>query len=134
MFISPKWKNAILKMALKSFIISKLDHQMSKRWNKIAAHAFETTYYQIWQDEKLSTWLLSSGQDFRKNNQMHWLQYDRKHFSIFFYLLFLLRPSVLGAGHGQNYKASNMKRNHYGVCESSTASCWIEKVHGMSLS
>ena len=77
-----------LEMALKSFNISKLDHQMSKRWNKIAAHAFETTYYQIWQDEKLSTWLLSSGQDFRKNNQMHWLQYDRKHFSIFLFIIF----------------------------------------------
>ena len=30
LFISPKWKNAILEMALKSFILSKLDHQMSK--------------------------------------------------------------------------------------------------------
>ena len=29
-FISPKWRKTILKMALKSFIISKLDHQMSK--------------------------------------------------------------------------------------------------------
>ena len=32
-----------------------------------------------------------------------------------FFFLFLFRPSVLGAGHGQNYKASNMKRNHYCV-------------------
>ena len=30
LFISPKRKNAILEMALKSFILSKLDHQMSK--------------------------------------------------------------------------------------------------------
>ena len=30
LFISPKRKNAILEMALKSSILSKLDHQMSK--------------------------------------------------------------------------------------------------------
>ena len=30
-------------MALKSFIISKLDHQMSKSWKRIVAHTFETT-------------------------------------------------------------------------------------------
>ena len=30
LFISPKRKNTILEMALKSFILSKLDHQMSK--------------------------------------------------------------------------------------------------------
>ena len=30
LFISPKWKNAILEMALKKFILSKLDSQMSK--------------------------------------------------------------------------------------------------------
>jgi hypothetical protein len=29
-FISPKRKNTILEMALKSFVLSKLDHQMSK--------------------------------------------------------------------------------------------------------
>ena len=28
-------------MALKSFILSKLDHQMSKSWKGIAAHVFE---------------------------------------------------------------------------------------------
>ena len=42
LFISPKWKNAILEMALKSFIISKLEHQMSESWKWIARHAFET--------------------------------------------------------------------------------------------
>jgi hypothetical protein len=31
LFISPKWKNSILEMSLKSSIISKLDRQMSKR-------------------------------------------------------------------------------------------------------
>ena len=30
LFISPKRKNTILEMALKSFILSKLDHQMSE--------------------------------------------------------------------------------------------------------
>ncbi len=29
-FISPKRKNPVLEMALKSFILSKLDHEMSK--------------------------------------------------------------------------------------------------------
>ena len=43
LFISPKRKNAILEMALKSFILSKLDHQMSKSWKRIAAHELETT-------------------------------------------------------------------------------------------
>ena len=43
LFISPKRKNTILEMALKSFILSKLDHQMSKYWKRIAAHELETT-------------------------------------------------------------------------------------------
>ena len=43
LFISPKRKNASLEMALKSFILSKLDHQMSKSWKRIAAHELETT-------------------------------------------------------------------------------------------
>ena len=43
LFISPKRKNASLEMALKSFILSKLDHQMSKSWKWIAAHELETT-------------------------------------------------------------------------------------------
>ena len=30
-------------MALESFILSKLDHQMSKYWKRIAAHELETT-------------------------------------------------------------------------------------------
>ena len=38
MFISPKQKNTVLEMALKSFILSKLDHQMSKSWKWIVAH------------------------------------------------------------------------------------------------
>ena len=38
MFISQKRKKTILEMALKSFILSKLDHQMSKSWKGIAAH------------------------------------------------------------------------------------------------
>ena len=61
MFISPKRKNAIPEMALKSFILSKLDHKMSKSWKGIAAHELET------KARKLSIWLLSSGQDFGKN-------------------------------------------------------------------
>ena len=43
MFISPKWKNTILEMSLKSSIMSKLDHQ---KWR---------------------IWYLSSGQEFDKN-------------------------------------------------------------------
>ena len=43
LFISPKRKNASLEMALKSFILSKLDLQMSKSWKRIAAHELETT-------------------------------------------------------------------------------------------
>ena len=43
MFISLKQKNAILEMALKSFIISKLDHQMSKSWKRIVAHELQTS-------------------------------------------------------------------------------------------
>ena len=58
-------QNPILEMALKSFIISKLDHLMSKSWKWIAAHAFETTN-KFDKLKKLSTWLLSSGQDFGK--------------------------------------------------------------------
>ena len=42
MFISPKRKNTIMEMALKSFILSKLDHQMSKSGKRIAGHVFET--------------------------------------------------------------------------------------------
>ena len=38
LFISPKWKKAILEMALKSFILSKLDRQMSKSLKWIVAH------------------------------------------------------------------------------------------------
>ena len=53
-------------MVLKSFVLSKLDPQMSKSWKGIVAHELKTTYIQIWQAEKLSTWLLSSGQDFSK--------------------------------------------------------------------
>jgi hypothetical protein len=51
-------------MALKSFIISKLDHQMSKSWKGIAAHAFETTK----KFDKLKNWVPEdcSGQDFDK--------------------------------------------------------------------
>ena len=43
MFISPKRKNTILEMTLKSFILCKLDHQMPKSWKQIAAHELETT-------------------------------------------------------------------------------------------
>ena len=62
LFISSKRKNPILEMALKSFIISKLDDQMSKSWK--------------WNTEKLSAWLLSSGQDFGKSylNSKHVLK------------------------------------------------------------
>ena len=66
MFISPKRKNSILEMALKSFIISKLDHQMSKSWKQIVAHAFETTKKFDKLKNRVSTWLLSSGQDLGK--------------------------------------------------------------------
>ena len=43
LFISPKRKNAVLEMSLKSFIMSKLDQQMSKSWKQSAAHKLETT-------------------------------------------------------------------------------------------
>ena len=43
LFISLKRKTASLEMALKSFILSKLEHQMSKSWKKSAAHELETT-------------------------------------------------------------------------------------------
>ena len=36
LFISPKRKNAVLEMSLKSSIMSKLDHQMSKIWIEFA--------------------------------------------------------------------------------------------------
>ena len=42
-FISPKRKKPILEMALKSFNISKVDHQMSKSWKQSAAHELKTT-------------------------------------------------------------------------------------------
>ena len=37
LFISPKWKITVLEMSLKSSIMSKLDHQMSKIWKKVAS-------------------------------------------------------------------------------------------------
>ena len=43
LIISPKRKNAALEMALKSFIISKLEYQTSKCRKKSAAHELETT-------------------------------------------------------------------------------------------
>ena len=43
LIISPKRKNTILEMALKSLILSKLDHQMSKSWKRIVAHELQTT-------------------------------------------------------------------------------------------
>ena len=42
LIISPKRKNTILEMALKSLILSKLDHQMSKSWKRIVAHELQT--------------------------------------------------------------------------------------------
>ena len=42
-FTSPKRKKTNLEMALKSFNISILDHQMSKSWKQIAAQELETT-------------------------------------------------------------------------------------------
>ena len=51
-------------MALKSFILSKLDRQMSKYWKRIAAHELETTS----KFDLLKNWVPdSSGQDFDKN-------------------------------------------------------------------
>ena len=41
-FISPKWKNTILEMSLKSSILPKLDHQMSKIWIEVAGPLLET--------------------------------------------------------------------------------------------
>jgi hypothetical protein len=71
LFISPKWKNAILEMSLKSFIMSKLDQEMSSIWIQVA---------QIWHAEKLSTWLLSSGQEFDEKflDSKHVLKPSRK--------------------------------------------------------
>ena len=43
MFISSKRKIAILKMSLKSSIMSKLDHQMSRIWIEVASPLLETT-------------------------------------------------------------------------------------------
>ena len=64
MFISPKRKNAILEMVLQSFILSKLDHQMSKSWKEIAAHELETNS----RFDRLKNWVPDcSGQDFGKN-------------------------------------------------------------------
>ena len=40
-------------MALKSFIISKIDYQMSKSWKQIVVHAFETTN----KYDKLKNWV-----------------------------------------------------------------------------
>ena len=42
-FISPKWKNTILKMRLKSSIMSKLDCQVSEVWIEVANILLETT-------------------------------------------------------------------------------------------
>ena len=53
-------------MALKSFILSKLDHQMSNNWKRIAAHELETTSKFDLLKNWVCTWLLSSGQDFSK--------------------------------------------------------------------
>ena len=54
MFISPKRKNTILEMALKSFILSKLDHQMSKSWKGSAAHELKlVTNLTGWKTEYL---------------------------------------------------------------------------------
>ena len=112
---SPKRKKAILEMALKSFNISKLDHQMSKRWKQIAAHAFET----ITKFDRMKNWVPDCWAQDRISAKTikctGFSMIGNTFLFFFFYLLFLLRPSVLGAGHGQNYKASNMKRNHYCV-------------------
>ena len=43
LFISPKREKPILKMALKSFNISELNHQMSESCKQSAAHELETT-------------------------------------------------------------------------------------------
>ena len=53
-YFSPKWNNAIIEMALKSFILSNVDHQKSKSWKQIAAHAYET----ITKFDRLKNWLL----------------------------------------------------------------------------
>ena len=49
-------------MALKSFILSKLDHQMSKSWKQMVAHKLQTNS----KFDLLKIWLLGSGQDFGK--------------------------------------------------------------------
>ena len=36
-------ERSVFLMALKSFILSKLDHQMSKSWKRIAAHELQTS-------------------------------------------------------------------------------------------
>ena len=38
LFISPKRKITVLEMSLKSSIMSKLDHQMSKIWKKVSSN------------------------------------------------------------------------------------------------
>ena len=43
LIISPKRKNTILEMALKSLILSRLGHETSKSWKRIAAYELETT-------------------------------------------------------------------------------------------
>ena len=60
MFISPKRKKTVLEMVLKSFILSKLDHEMSKSWKEIVAHELETTS----KFDLLKNWVLDcSAQD-----------------------------------------------------------------------
>ena len=54
LFISLKRKNTILEMTLKSFFISKLDHQMSKSQKRTARHVFETiSKFDGWKTEYL---------------------------------------------------------------------------------
>ena len=45
LFISPKRKKAVLEMVLKSFILSKLDHQMSKSLKGIAGEARNPDFF-----------------------------------------------------------------------------------------
>ena len=63
LFISPKRKKTVLEMGLKSSILSKFDHLMSKSWKEIAAHELKTNIVNLtgWKTE-----YLSSGQDFGK--------------------------------------------------------------------
>ena len=76
MFISPKRKITILKMALISFIISKLEHRMSRSWKQITWHVFET----INKFDRMKSWVPDcSAQDFDKNVS------DSKHvFKVYF--------------------------------------------------